>query len=320
MSGQFLRISLVARRLGVLVFLVWASAPRAALSQTPSPLQEWQYPGGIILDKLFEPNLPEWRVVLGAAAEVKPLYDGAKQYREEGGPVIDIRYRDIAFASVGEGLGVNVLRSDHYRAGISIDYDLGHLHGLGNIAPAPVVKVFGSYVISKEFPLVMRADVRQIVGGAVGLLGDLEAYLPLPGSSRAFVMFAGPSITFANRRYMQRAFGITIAQALASGYPVDNTHAGSNAVGVSFSATRYITNRWLINMDGSANRLLGSARESPITQNNVQRVLALSIAYRWQHRAHLSFKREIRHAVMMVHEVAHLPFRGTKIDRQDDDE
>jgi outer membrane scaffolding protein for murein synthesis (MipA/OmpV family) len=258
------------------------------LSQTPSPLQEWQYPGGVILDKLFEPNLPEWSVVFGAAAEVKPLYDGAQLYRGEGGPVIDIRYRDIAFASVGEGLGVNILHGEHYRAGVSIGYDLGrresddlgHLHGLGNIAPAPVLKVFGSYVISKHFPLVMRADVRQIVGGADGLLGDLEAYLPLPGSSKTLVMFAGPSITFANRRYLQKTFGVTTVQALASGYPVYDAHAGSNAVGVGFSATRFIGSRWLINVDAAANRLLDSASESPVTQKNVQRVLAISIAYR----------------------------------------
>jgi len=32
------------------------------------------------------------------------------------GPVIDVRYQDLAFASVGEGIGVNVIRGDNYRA------------------------------------------------------------------------------------------------------------------------------------------------------------------------------------------------------------
>jgi hypothetical protein len=66
-----------------------------------------QYPGGIILQKEFEPQIPEWRVILGAAGAVRPIYDGALPYRVQPGPVIDIRYRDIAFASVGEGLGVS---------------------------------------------------------------------------------------------------------------------------------------------------------------------------------------------------------------------
>ena len=116
-----------------------ACAPRLTWGQTPSPLQEWQYSSGIILEKLFAPEVPEWRVVLGLGAEYKPLYDGARPYRTQGGPIINIRYRDIAFASVGEGIGVNLLSGKHYRFGVALGYDLGrretddesHLHGLG---------------------------------------------------------------------------------------------------------------------------------------------------------------------------------------------
>jgi outer membrane scaffolding protein for murein synthesis (MipA/OmpV family) len=259
------------------------------LSQTPSPLQEWQYSSGIVLEKMFKPNLPEWRVVLGAAAEARPLYDGAELYRVQGGPVINIRYRDIAFVSVGEGIGVNVLRGENYRAGILLGYDLGrrvsddygHLHGLGDIGRAPVIELFASYAISKEFPLVFRGDVRQMIGGADGLVADLGAYMPLPGSSKKLIMFAGPSITYADHRYLQKEFGVTPTQALASGYPIYNVHAGTNAVGLGFSATRFITDHWLVNMDTAVNHLLGSARESPITQKTVQRALAISFAYTW---------------------------------------
>jgi outer membrane scaffolding protein for murein synthesis (MipA/OmpV family) len=263
--------------------------PSTASSQTPSPLQEWQYSSGIVLEKLFEPNLPEWRVVLGAAAEDKPLYDGAALSRVQGGPLINIRYRDIAFVSVGEGIGVNVLRGENYRAGIELGYDLGrrvsddygHLRGLGDIGRAPAVEVFASYAISKEFPLVLRGNVRQLVGGADGLVADVGVYMPLPGSSKKLIMFAGPSITYADHRYLQKEFGVTPAQALASGYPVFDPHAGTNAVGFGFSATRFITDHWLINVDAAVNHLLGSASESPITQRTVQRALAISFGYTW---------------------------------------
>ena len=43
-----------------------ALVPLIAPCQTPSPLQEWQYPGGTILDKVFDsPIYLQWRVVLG---------------------------------------------------------------------------------------------------------------------------------------------------------------------------------------------------------------------------------------------------------------
>ena len=283
------RTAIVSRRLVYLAFSLWACIPSLAQAQTPSPLEEWQYSSGIVLEKMFKPDIPEWRVLLGLGAEDRPLYDGAERTKIAGGPVINVRYRDTWFASVGEGIGVNVLHGDNYRAGVLLGYDLGrqvsedytHLHGLGDIGRAPVVKVFASYAVSKEFPLVLRGDVRQIVGGADGLEADLGAYMPLPGSSEKLIMFAGPSVTYADHRYMQKEFGVTPAQSQASGYPIYDARAGSNAAGVGFSATRFLTPHWLINLDTAVNRLSGSARDSPITQKTVQPVLALSFAYSW---------------------------------------
>ncbi len=203
--------------LGALLLL----APAWAAAQTPSPLQEWQYSGGVALEKLFEPNLPNWRTVLGGAVEDKPLYDGASLTRTSGGPLINIRYKDFAFVSVGEGVGLNLLHGDHYRGGLALTYDLGrlesndisHLHGLGDInrAPAPG-RVHASYAVSKSFPpaAMVRMDVRQIIGGADGMLADIDAYMPLPGSSKHLIMFAGPSPpTPTTAGDMQKEFGVT---------------------------------------------------------------------------------------------------------------
>ncbi len=241
-----------------------------------------------MLSQLFEPKPPDWRVVLGAAAEAEPVYQGAAATRVYGGPVFNIRYKDIAVLSAGEGLGYNFLRGRYYRVGVSLGYDTGrqekadyaNLRGLGNIALSPSVKLFGAYVLSKDFPMVVQTDVRQIVGGgAAGTLGDLEAYMPLPGSSKGFVMFLGPSVTWANRSYLQKEFGVTQGQSLASGDPIFNVHGGTNSVGLGFSATKFITQHWLLNADLSYSRLLGSAADSPITETRVQRALALSVDY-----------------------------------------
>jgi outer membrane scaffolding protein for murein synthesis (MipA/OmpV family) len=259
-------------------------------AQTPSPLQEWQYSSGVALDKLFEPNPPDWRVVMGAAVEHKPLYDGAELTRTIAGPVINVRYKDLWFASIGEGLGFNLWNGGHYRAGLALAYDLGryvhddvtHLTGLGDLKIAPAPKAFISYVISKSFPLVVRADVRQIIGGADGMVADIDAYMPLPGSSRRFVMFAGPSYTYGDHRYMQREFGVTTTQSMASGYRVYDAHSGSDQAGFGFSSTLFITSHVLFNFDTAINHLLGSAAESPITQRRTEHVFVASVAYAWQ--------------------------------------
>lgn len=277
------------RYLAIAGLLMAAVNSLPARSQTPSPLQEWQYSGGIVLQKLFESEVPEWQIATGLAVEAQPLYAGSSTYREQPGPVIDVRYRDIAFASVGEGLGVNILRGDNYRAGMSIGYDLGreashdlpHLKGMGDISSAPVVKLFASYAISKAMPLVFHMDVRQWVGGANGVTGDFSIFAPLPGSSETLVMFAGPSITLSTRLHMQSEYGVDRNQALASGYPYYMAHGGAEAAGFGFSVTRFFGKHWFANANLAASRLLGSATNSPIAQNHLQGVAALSGAYRW---------------------------------------
>ena len=288
MSGRYHRASRCLY-LGVLTVLLWAGIAHPAWSQTPSPLQEWQYSGGIILARLFQPDVPQWSVVTGLAAESQPIYDGARAYRVQGGPVINVQYYDIAFATTGEGLGYNFLRGDHYRVGAAISYDFGrrvhddyaNLRGMGDISAAPVVKLFASYVLSRKFPLILRVDARQFVGGANGAIGDVGLYMPLPGSSKKFVMFAGPSVTFATHRYLQSEFGVTPAQSLASGHPVFDPNPGMVSVGVGFSATRFVTDHWLLNLDAALTKLKASPDISPVTETRTERVIAVSVDYRW---------------------------------------
>jgi outer membrane scaffolding protein for murein synthesis (MipA/OmpV family) len=282
-----MRTSAGLRRLAAAAVLLIA-AMRPLHAQTPSPLQEWQYSGGIILARLFEPNLPEWRTVLGVAGEVQPVYDGSRAYRVMGGPDVLIYYRDEAFISSGEGLGYNFLRGEHYQFGLGVTYDLGrkekedltNLYGMGDIKAAPVGKLYGSVVLSRKFPLILRVDVRQFVGGAQGAVGDAAVYMPLPGSSRSFVMFAGPSITVATHHYLQTLYGVTQQQSLASGHPEYLiTHNGTDAAGVGFSATKFLGRHWLINVDGAISQLRGDPAHSPIVEKRTQRALAISFDY-----------------------------------------
>ncbi|HEY3657271.1 MAG TPA: MipA/OmpV family protein [Steroidobacteraceae bacterium] len=281
---------IVGRRLAVLAIILVSCNASVAVAQTPSPLQEWQYSGGVILARLFEPDLPRFRTVLGLASEVQPVYDGSHAYRVQGGPVINIQYRDIAFLATGDGLGYNFLRGDHYRVGVALAYDLGrkmrddysNLRGMGDIGAAPVGKVFASWVLSKRFPMILRIDARQFIGGVGGAVGDAGVYFPLPGSSKTFVMFAGPSITLATHHYMQNLYGVTPQQSLASGHPVyEIGHTGTSAAGVGFSATKFVTQHWMINLDAAINQIRGGPSRSPLVETRTQRALALSVDYQW---------------------------------------
>ena len=128
---------------------------------------------------------------------------------------------------------------------------------------APVFRVFGSYAVSKDFPLAVRSDVRQSVGrGPDGMIGDVGAYMPMPGSSEHFVLFAGPSVTIASRQYLDKRFGVTASRSPTSGFASYRPRAGATAAGLGVSSTTFITDRLMINVDGAMDWLRTSAPKS----------------------------------------------------------
>ena len=272
------------------VGLLLMCLPGRSIAQTPSPLQEWQYVNAVPLMRLFQPTIPESEFVLGAGGEDRPLYDGAQNYRFVGGPIFDVRYRDIAFFSTGEGLGVNLVRGAQVTAGMALAYDFGrkssddetNLRGLPNIGRAPVIKLFADYVVSRDFPLVIRLDLRQSVGrGPDGLVGDLSTYFPLPGSSPRLIMLVGPSVTWGSQKYLQLRFGVTPSESVLSAHPVFRPTAGVSASGLGYSATFFMTSHWLVELDAAWHWLLNSAQDSPITERVSSPAAAFTVSYRW---------------------------------------
>jgi outer membrane scaffolding protein for murein synthesis (MipA/OmpV family) len=262
----------------------------AVHAQTPSPLQEWQYSSGLILERMFESQVPDIDAVLGAGAEVQPAYDGSRAYRVRGGPAIDVRYKDVGFISTGDGVGYNLVHRRGLEVGVSLAYDLGrkerldygNLTGMGDKSMSAVPKGFLTWVVSDRFPLVVRSDVRHLSRTGGGTVGDIGAYLPLPGSSPRFVAFLGPSVTVANRRYLRDLYGVTNEQSMASGHPIyDVQNTGVEALGLGLSATWRLSRHYLLNVDGAVNRLGHEAADSPLVERTSARVLALSLDYHW---------------------------------------
>ena len=282
-----------ARRTGLPAALAVAACAFAAApdvrAQTPSPLGEWQYSAGIPLQKLYQTQIPDWQARLGVGMTFAPRYDGSDRNRVLAGPSVDLRYKDLAFVSTGEGIGVNVLRGPNWRMSVAAVYDLGRrghddpsrLNGLGNINPAPAMKIAADYVVSRDFPLVFRAAVTRSFGGSNGWIADLGAYMPLPGSSEKFYWFAGPSVSFADSTYMNSWFGVNAQQAAASRYRQYGASAGLKSAGFGITMIYFVNKHWFVSADGALKRLLGSAARSPITQTKTGGVCDVSINYQF---------------------------------------
>ena len=266
---------------GLLAAATLASAPLAA--QTPSPLANWQYSVGEVLVPLGGP-LPDWRITLGGGAEVQPIYEGSKRYSALPSVVLDVRYKNIAFLSDGEGIGVNLIRGPTYRAGVAVGYDLGRNHhaqhrltGLGNVDPAPEAKLFAEYFL---LPFVYTFDVRKGVGGHDGVIGDLGLYVPLPAAKDLYV-FTGPSVTFADGEYMQAYFGISAAQAARSQFHAFTAHGGLDRAGWGVTAVYKYSERWWLEAEGAWEYMLGDAASSPIVEDKSQFAAGINLLCRF---------------------------------------
>jgi outer membrane scaffolding protein for murein synthesis (MipA/OmpV family) len=272
------------------IFLACFTAPTAVIAQTPSPLQEWQYSGGLILARMFEPDPPEYRVISGVGSEIQPVYDGSRAYRVRGGPVINLQFKDVAFISTGDGIGYNAIHKRGLLLGVGIAYDLGrkerddytNLTGMGDKPVSAVPKLFGAWVVSQEFPLVIRGDFRHLLRAGGGSIADLGAYFPLPGSSSHLAMFLGPSITVANKRYLQDMYGVTSQESARSRHVAYSINrSGIEATGLGFSATWTLSRHYLVNVDAAISHLGHLAADSPLVERPSGHVVALSFAYTW---------------------------------------
>jgi len=246
------------------------AAAGSASAQT-STFTDWQNSSGIVLRSLGGP-IPDWQVTVGMGAAGLPAYEGSNEERLSPAPTIDVRYKDLAYLSIGEGIGFNILRGTNYRAGIGLTYDMGREHnaatrlaGTGNIDPAPVFKAYAQYAF---VPVILSADIKQALTSYQGLTADLSVYMPVVATEKVQV-FVGPEVTFADSRYMQAYFGInpgnTDAQSHFHNY---SAGGGLKDAKIGIAGLYHFTDNWFIDADLGVERLLGSAVNSPISQTD----------------------------------------------------
>jgi len=273
----------ISPRLAVLLIGLALAAP--GFGQTPAPMMDWQYSTAEVLSTLDGPP-PEWRNTFGPGIGVQPAFMGAKRYRTLPSAIFDIRYKDQFFLSDAEGIGVNLIHEPGFRAGVGMGYDFGRnthddprLRDLPNVSFAPEPKVFAQYFL---FPVVLTASLRKGIGGNDGVVGDLGAYVPVPlTQDRTWLLFAGPSVTLADRRYMNAYFGVAPDSSRLSGLRSFEANGGFSSAGAGLTNFYLIGDHWLLEGDFAYRRFLGDAARSPVIETKIQTSVDFNVGYRF---------------------------------------
>jgi len=226
--------------------------------------------------------------MLGGLTAVRPKYIGSDQYKVNGFPLIDIKYKNISFLNFQEGLGINFLYAPSFRVGIAFNYygsrdedDSDQLHGLLDIDAGVDLGVFGTISFGKfSAKLKIRQDISSNHDGLI-IFGRLGYKTSLTDKLRVNINIGA---TFANEDYMDTYFGISNVQSLASG--LSQFNAGSSIKdfegGLNFIYPVY--KNWTALTFTKYSRLLNDAASSPLVKvvgSKNQLKLSLGIAYRF---------------------------------------
>lgn len=275
------RSTAVKSRIFFLAAAIAAAAPVAARNLDVQPIPDLPLKNVPPLGKPAPPP-PVWKVTVGAGISDRPRYAGAAENRLRGLPFIEATDGHF-FASLLRGVGYNFSRRRGLEYGLRLA--LGHvrrtssdphLAGMTDIsysieAGAFLNKRFAPWYVSSGIS-TGRHGTHAELGGGFGM--------PL---SRVDRMRMSVNLNWGDTRYNQTYFGVTRAEAAASGNVLTPYLAGAGVrdYAVSINWAHNYTKQWFSTLGASYARLSGSARSSPLTLRADQRGFNFMVGYRY---------------------------------------
>jgi outer membrane scaffolding protein for murein synthesis (MipA/OmpV family) len=246
--------------------------------------------------------MPE-SVTLGAAAIVKPKYEGSNQHEVIPIPIIIPKFAetpddDSAVTQVRkrvnfrglDDIRVRLLGGERLQVGAVTGYitkrdqdDGDLLRGLGNIDGGMVLGTYSA--LSLGTFTFDAAILEKITGDDAGPEFRFGVETNRRVSERV-ELGVRLGTTLASQDYMQTYFGVSPAQSRSSlaRLPAYSPDAGVKDVFVAVGASFDLSDRWLLKAGGRYGRLLGEAADSPVieTDNQVSGTIGLGYRFDWR--------------------------------------
>ncbi len=225
----------------------------------------------------------DWSFMIGGGAAYVPKYEGAKTMKVAPIPLAEVTWKDTVFLGA-KGLGAKTTVFENLTLGASVNYQAGRkekdhsrLKGLGDIKDAAAGSLFANYELGiLSFDLSATKDF----GGSNGLTVSAGVGLQYPVTER-LSLTSGVSATWADERHMRANFGISAAQAKASGLKAYTAESGVKRVDITVGANWMVTDNWFVTANGGVGILTGNAKKSPVVVEKVQPMAMVGIGYRF---------------------------------------
>jgi len=210
------------------------------------------------------------RTRVGLGPHVYPSFPGSEDF--DIGPLIEFERARAGelfdFEAPDDSFGFSLVDSGGVRFGPVVNWE-GTRTAEDVGANLPKVKfsiepgAFATVDLGENFRL--RAEVRKAVTGHKGWIGTAGAdFVAREGDEWLFSI--GPRVTWSNDRYHEAWWGVTPADAAASGLPAYDPGGGIHAFGATASFLTQFGPRWGIYTYAKYDRLTGDAADSPIVR------------------------------------------------------
>ncbi len=209
-------------------------------------------------------------LTLGAGAGYEPDYEGSDDYEVSPFPFVELSaFGGLASLSIG-GLQAFLPLTDHAFVGAGVGYDFGRdeddndaLEGLGDVDGSVFGQLVGGYAFDPlSFALIVSGDIGG--KGHDGYTIDVQAGYEVELIEDKAGLSFGTGLTWASANYTEAFFGVSAAQAAASGLDRFDTEAGFKSAGVELGASYRLTDSIGLQLELGYSRLLGDAADSPI--------------------------------------------------------
>lgn len=213
--------------------------------------------------------LAQWEGSVGAGVFSVPEYLGSDENETRGWPSASVAYGDTFYASVRDGIGLNLFRQGNWAVSPFISYlsgrdNDGELSGLDKVDDGAALGVRARYSTG---PWGLEAATRTPLGGDIdGFDAELKAsWRTMLSEQMAFSV--GPELTYSSDDWTDDMFGISPIESARSGLAVYRPNDGYFRMGLTSSLSYYLSRDWSVTGLLGITRLTGDAADSPIVDD-----------------------------------------------------
>jgi MipA family protein len=206
-----------------------------------------------------------------------PEYEGSSSYVLL--PYIEgrLNYKNYYARFEGGALRFNLIDSEEFHAGPLI----GFRRGRGNVnSPVRFFKhlddteTAGGFIEWEHVADDPRSGETVTVAADNAVYGEKGGWTivtratirrPIEAVNPGFIVSLTGDLSWVSRSYMQKYFGMSPSDSLASGLPVFTPGDGFNRAGVALSIDQFLSRHFSVGVRGYYARMLGPAADSPAT-------------------------------------------------------